>query len=70
MRINGKRVVGSDQRPKDEGKFAAPPSVDISTDLIATRIEAMHRRLLEGATCGRLTWVGDRISATWESPHE
>ncbi len=39
----------------------APPSVVISTELMEQRMQAIHCRLLERATGGRLTFDGDRI---------
>ncbi len=43
------------------GDYTSEPSIDISTKLMEQRIDAIHCRLLERATKGRLTWRGDEI---------
>lgn len=53
-----------DCRLDEAGDYEPEPSIDISTEQITRRIEAVHCRLLEGATAGRLTWNGDQIVRT------
>lgn len=53
-----------DCRREQMGKIESPPSVDISTALMATRIADVHNRLLQRATRGLLTWRDDHIVAT------
>lgn len=50
-----------DLRFLEMGAYQHPAPIDVQTEQINQRIEAIHCRLLEGATDGRLTWAGDRI---------
>ena len=43
------------------GQYEGPAPIDVQTQQANELIEAMHRRLLETATAGRLTWCDDRI---------
>ncbi|MCC6580055.1 MAG: hypothetical protein IT440_06400 [Phycisphaeraceae bacterium] len=53
-----------DLKLEDQEPWEPEPSVTISTHLMHSRIQAVHCRLLERATLGRLTWEGDRIVPT------
>ena len=50
-----------DRRFLEMGEYEGIARIDAQTQQINQRIEAVHRRLLEAATGGRLTWCGDRI---------
>jgi len=50
------------------GEYEAPTSIDLREQQANERIEAIHCRLLEAATAGRLTWDGDRIVARVPPP--
>ena len=50
-----------DRRLREMDAYEEDGPIEMQTEEIDQRIEAVHRRLLEAATAGGLTWVGDRI---------
>ena len=57
-----------DRRFLDMGEYEAHVSLDAAEQQTNRRIQAVHCRLLEAATAGRLTWDGDRIVARVPAP--
>jgi hypothetical protein len=50
-----------DVRLFESGAYEHMAPIDVQTERMRQRIEAVHRRLLERATDGRLTWAGEQI---------
>jgi len=55
--------VGGDHRRGDMGPIERAAH-DVSSERMDAAIAAIHRGLMERATGGRLTWVGDEIVST------
>lgn len=56
--------IHSHRRLREAGGHPPRHSHEISTRRMKQHIEQVHRRLLERATGGRLTWSGNRIIRT------
>lgn len=57
-----------DRRFLEMGDYEAPAPPDAREQQANQRIQAIHCRLLEAATAGRLTWNGDRIVTRVSQP--
>ncbi len=53
--------AGRDRRLDQVGPYGLRAPYDVQTEQMDTRIQAIHCRLLERATRGRMTFVGDQI---------
>ena len=56
--------IQHDRRHIELGPFESPPPIDVQTAEMNARIQAIHCRLLERATGGRLTFRGHQVVRT------